>query len=135
VLILAFALKVHLGWSLLLLPIVFVIQVLLTQAVVTILATVNVFYRDVQELVNYGVTVLFFMTPIFYRPDIVPPRFSAIVNLNPLAAIIGAYHSILFSGTMPSFSRLGFALAASVVGLLVANATFERYRESFSQYL
>ena len=135
VLVLALASGVHLGWSLLLLPLVFIIELFLVQAAVTILATMNVFFRDVHELVTSGVTVLFFMTPIFYQETIVPAKFFAIVTLNPLAALIESYHHILFSGTMPSFPRLGFALIVSLVGLVVANATFERYRESFSQYL
>lgn len=135
VLILMVALKVHLGWGLLFLPVVFVIQILLTQAIVSVLATVNVFYRDVQELMNYATSVLFFLTPIFYLASVVPERWSGIIRFNPLAAIIDSYHRILYDGALPSFSQLGFALVVGVVGLLVANTVFERYRESFSQYL
>jgi lipopolysaccharide transport system permease protein len=120
---------------LLLLPVIMLIQLLLTQAAVTLLATLDVFYRDVQELVTYAITVMFFLTPIFYLPKIVPARWSPMVSYNPLAAIMNGYHDILYSGTMPSFSHLGYALGVAIVGLLVANASFERYRESFSQYL
>jgi len=135
VIALALLLKVHLGWSLLLLPVVFVVQLLFTQAVVTVLATVDVFYRDVQELVGYLASVLFFLTPIFYLRSSVPPAFSPIVVLNPLAAIVEAYQHILYDGTLPDFSRLGFAFAVAVVGVVLANGLFERYRESFGQYL
>jgi len=135
VIVLALVLKVHLGWGLLLLPVVFLAQLLLTQAVVTLLATFNVFYRDVQELLAYAVSALLFLTPIFYKVSSIPVQYRGVISLNPLAALTDSYQRILYDGSLPDFSRLGYAFVVGIVGLLVANAVFARYREAFAQYL
>lgn len=132
---LALVLKVHLGWNLLLLPVVFLAQLLVTQSVVVLLATFNVFYRDVQELLGYAMSALLFLTPIFYKATSIPVQYRGIIALNPLAALTDSYQRILYDGTLPDFSRLGYAFVLGVVGLLVANAVFARYREAFAQYL
>jgi len=135
VLILALVLHVHLGASLLLLPVVLVVQLVLTQAIATLLAVVNVFYRDVQELLGYVMSALLFLTPIFYLPTSAPARYQAVFQLNPLAALVDSYQRILYAGAVPDFGRLGFAFGAAVLLALVANAVFIRYREAFAQYL
>ncbi len=132
---LAILLRVHLGWGLLLLPVIFAIQLLFTQALVTMLATVNVFYRDVRELLDNALSALLFLTPIFYKVGSIPPKFVGIVLLSPLASVTDSYQHILYYGTMPDLPRLIYGLVVAVLLALVSNAVFAHYREAFAQYL
>ena len=88
-----------------------------------------------QELLAYAVSALLFLTPIFYKASSIPPQYASLIALNPLAALTDSYQRILYDGTMPDFSRVGYAFAVGILGLFVANAVFSRYREAFAQYL
>lgn len=126
---------VHLGMALLALPLLVVIQLALTFALVQIVATLNVFYRDLQQLVIYIITALFYLTPIFYTSAQVPARFSFLLAWNPFASLMAAYHDVFYYGTFPKAGDIGFVSIAALVLLLVGQGSFLRHRESFSQYL
>jgi lipopolysaccharide transport system permease protein len=103
----------------LLLPILIVIQGTLSVGLGLLVATLNVFYRDVQHIVGVLVALLFYLTPVFYRPDRLNGSFELFFTLNPLAVLIESYRAIFFHGTVPAPAALGLAAAASiVVGLL-----------------
>lgn len=126
---------VHLGVALAAVPVLAVIQLALTFALVQILATLNVFYRDLQQLVVYGITAMFYLTPIFYATSQVPPKFEFLLAWNPFAALISAYHDVFYYGVFPKAGDIGFASIAAIFLLLIGQGTFLRNRESFSQYL
>ncbi len=128
-------LHVHLGVSLLVLPLVIAIQTMMVMGGTLLAATANVFYRDVQQLIQYIITALFFVTPIFYTPAMVPEKFQFLVTYNPFASLIACYHAILYSGTFPRLYDLAFSLVFSLVLLLIAQGYYLRYKESFSEYL
>lgn len=109
--------------ALLLLPVLLLLQALLTTGLSLIVATLNVFYRDVQHIVAVVLTLLFYLTPVFYRAQSVVERFSLIYTVSPLAALIAAYRAIFFYGTLPSWPSLTFVglsgLALAAVGYLI----------------
>jgi lipopolysaccharide transport system permease protein len=134
-LLLSVAFKVHVAAAVLALPVLFIIQTAITFALVQLLATFNVFYRDLQQLVLYAVTALFYLTPIFYTVAQVPERFKFMLGWNPFAALIVSYQDIFYYGVFPTASDIGFASLIALLLLLLAQGSFLRYRESFSQYL
>ena len=54
-----------------LLPLLLMIQGILTAGLSLIIATWNAFYRDVQHIVVVALMLLFYLTPVFYRPQAV----------------------------------------------------------------
>ncbi len=135
IVVFALAMGVHLGWSLVLIPVVIIGQFLLVTGIAMILATFNVFFRDLQQLVTYATSALFFITPIFYTREMVPERFSFFITWNPLAALVQMYQSVFYRGTMPSFRELGFVYIAGIIALALAATWFQRYREFFGEYV
>ncbi|HEY8322593.1 MAG TPA: ABC transporter permease [Candidatus Baltobacteraceae bacterium] len=136
--IVALLLHVHLGWSLLMLPVVVLVELILLQGLATLFATVNVFYRDVNELLTYAITALMFLTPIFYTQSLVAthvPQMAGILALNPLAGIIAGFQAILYGGAMPDLKSLAYSAIVGFVLLATGQWVFERYRESFSEFL
>jgi lipopolysaccharide transport system permease protein len=109
--------------ALALLPVLLIIQSMLIVGISMIVATLNVFYRDVQHIVGVVLTLLFYLTPIFYRSQSVVEQYHALYTLNPITALIQAYRAIFFYGVMPAWSSLVFVaisgLFLCVVGLLL----------------
>jgi lipopolysaccharide transport system permease protein len=101
------------GASLLFLPVLMAIQGALIVGLGLAVATLNVFYRDVQHIVTVVLSLLFYMTPVFYRSRDVPERFRWIFGLNPMAALIEGYRDVFLRGTTPMAEGLLMAAAIS----------------------
>lgn len=128
-----------------LLPVMIIIQVIFTLAVCFVVATSNVFYRDVQIILEVVLLAGFFLTPVFYSLDILPhnyPIFGTTIDvwrwmyyLNPMASIIANYRIILYYGASPAFDFLGRTFVTAVVFLIVGLIVFYRYQTWFSEEL
>jgi ABC-type polysaccharide/polyol phosphate export permease len=113
------------GASLLLLPLLMLIQAVLLVGLGLAVATANVFYRDVQNLVTVSLTLLFYLTPVFYRPQQAGDAYRFVHAANPMAMLVTSYRDVLFLDTTPSAANVAGA-AAFAVALLVAGALLHR---------
>ncbi|MBV9406892.1 MAG: ABC transporter permease [Acidobacteriaceae bacterium] len=134
-LIVALIFHVHLGWSLLLLPFVVAIQYVLTYGFLLLLATYNVFFRDIQQLLNLFMTFVFFINPIFYTLNATPAVLHPYLLADPLTPIILAYQSMFFSGDWPPVIPLLYSALFSIMLYLLGRAVFMRHLDSFGEYL
>jgi lipopolysaccharide transport system permease protein len=96
----------HITLSLLILPLLLLIQGILIVGLGLIVATLNVFYRDIQYIVSVAVMLLFYLTPVFYRPQAVGESYRYLYILNPLAVLVQSYRSIFFYGKFPEWGSL-----------------------------
>ncbi|MFZ4814402.1 MAG: ABC transporter permease, partial [Phototrophicaceae bacterium] len=60
----------------------------------------------------------FYLSPILYPLDRIPPQWAWIVKINPLAPLLEAYHRILLMNQPPQWGTLAYPLVLGV-GLLV----------------
>ncbi|MFP5490937.1 MAG: ABC transporter permease [Bacteriovoracia bacterium] len=108
--------------SLFLLPISVGILVLFTVASTTLFSVLHVFYRDIKYVTHFAMSLLFFLTPIFYPPDYVPHSLQWIINLNPIYLIIAPFRSALYGGSMQeilAFQFKGLLLSLIFLGLFL----------------
>jgi len=124
-----------LGWPILALPALIAIQLLFTVGVLLAISTLNVFFRDMQNLVQIFVMIAMYLSPIFYPIASVPEAFRPFVLLNPMVPVVLGYQRIFYYDALPSFSEtsLAFAVALAVYG--VGLWIFERYKDSLGEYL
>lgn len=127
--------QIPLGWPLLLTPIVMLVQILLTVAVVLYAAAVNVFYRDVRFIIPLVVQLWMYASPIIYPLNLVPERFRVLYMLNPMAGIIEAYRALVLRSTLPDGGALGSAAAISIVSCLLAYRWFKRKEREFADII
>jgi lipopolysaccharide transport system permease protein len=134
-LIASVALHQHLGPSIVLLPILMLGEALLAIGLLFFFSTLNVFYRDFGQLETYFVMMLLYLTPIFYQVQSIPEPYRQIILASPVAALIIAYHDILFFGRFPAASSVAYIFAVGVILCLTGYAFFNRFRESFGELL
>ena len=128
---------------LLFLPVMIFIQLLFTLGVGFIVATANVFYRDVQMIMEVVLLAGFFLTPVFYSMDILPRNYvlygmnidvwRTVRWLNPMASIIDNYRVIFFYGAPPAFDFLVRTLVTSIFFFVIGLLIFYRYQTRFSE--
>ena len=104
-----------LSWYIMLFPLIVLIQAILIIGASLLVAMLNVFYRDVQHIVNLGVMLLFYLTPVFYHTQAAGAKYQILFTLNPLAALIQGYRAIFFYGTPPDWRSLSLATLFSCV--------------------
>jgi lipopolysaccharide transport system permease protein len=110
----------------LVLPLVMVVQFVLTLSLGYLAAIASVMFRDAHYLLGVSLQLLFFLTPVFYDASAVPQRYQTLYHLNPMVYLVRAYRGVLMEGRSPDwFAMLALAgLAASL--LYVGLRTFMR---------
>ncbi len=103
-----------------------VILATLSLSIGLILGVLNVFLRDIGQVVPIVLQVLFWGTPIVYPVNIIPERFQYLMDLNPLYHIVIAYHQVLVYGATPDLQRLMFVFGGSLLLLGLALFLFRQ---------
>jgi ABC-type polysaccharide/polyol phosphate export permease len=111
-------------WNPITFVLLLIIQGLLTVGLSFFIATWNVFYRDIAQLVGIVLSLLFFLTPIFYRP-IVASQYGEILAFNPMIPLINCYRAVFFEGTSPD---LGSVTLIAGISLLVCGLGYRLYK-------
>lgn len=127
--------RVPLGLSLLLLPLVIIIQFLLMVSIGYIIAALQVRFRDIQHLLGVVLLLTFYMTPVFYAASMVPERFAFVYNLNPMVHLIRAYRTILTQGAAPDWLSLLVQAGSSAFLLWLGMKIFVRASFHFAEEL
>lgn len=126
---------VQVGWPTLVLPLLLGIQLLLTFGLLLFLATFNVFYRDVQQLVGVILMLAFFLTPIVYPLSTVPAQYRSYLLLNPMAPLVLGYQDIFYYHSFPNFYHVSYALGAAVILTYFGAIVFKRYKDTIAEYV
>jgi ABC-2 type transport system permease protein len=121
ILMIAFQYPFHV--TMLLIPVIFLIQFILIMGVSFILSALNVFYRDVENLLEVILLVWMYLTPVFYPPEFIPQKFQMLFNLNPMMGIINAYRNVILWGVLPPAQSFMYATVLSI-GIFIAGYTF-----------
>ena len=121
--------------SILLLPFVVVFLIMLCTGMALILSTLNVFFRDIQFLWGIVLTIMNFLTPIFYPESIIPARFLPIYHLNPLYQVIFFMRSIIIGGVSPTPITYLYCIILCGVPLLAGIWFFHKKQDQFVLYL
>jgi len=123
----------RLGPVALLLPLVIVVQLLLTLGGALFLAALTVHFRDIGNILGHVLQLWFFATPILYDVELLKGTLRQLERLNPMGHIVISYQQILFHGHFDHWKGLAGALAAGLVALAVGSFVFDRLRDTFEE--
>jgi ABC-type polysaccharide/polyol phosphate export permease len=123
------------GWSWLAgVPYLVLLQLMLLAGVTLAVASLDVFFRDLEHLVEVFLGLLFYATPILYSLDLVPDRFRPLILLNPLAPLMEGWRDLLLKDEFPGLA-LWPAVAASVLSLVLGVVIFRWLQGRFEDAL
>jgi ABC-type polysaccharide/polyol phosphate export permease len=104
-----------------------------------IFAALHVYFRDVQYLVQSGLTVLFWFTPIFYSVPTayqnMPPILYGLFLLNPLAGSIDTARRAVLYNSGPDVVAFSMAAGVSVFTLGAGIWIFSRLQANFADHI
>ena len=119
--------------SFIMLPVLILLQCVLALGLVFPLAGMAVFYRDTQHLLPIVLTVLFYISPVFYPAALVPEAVRPYFMGNPVAQLLTAYQSVLYDGRMPSAGLMAALTAVACLLLLGGYAVFNRCKDEVAE--
>jgi len=117
------------------LPLVWGLEVVFVTGLGMMFSALDVYVRDMRYVVESANTVIFWLVPIFYPFSLVPERYAAVYQLNPVAALILATRNILLEGKAPPNSLLIKLSISSALMLILGWMVFERLKPRFYDYL
>lgn len=113
----------------------FAFEVLLLAGPILLLASLNVFFRDLAQIVGPLLMIAFYLTPILYPESMVPAWAAPVLALNPMRDAIALFRAGLVGTAVPPWHRLAAEIAAFVVLGFAGRQLFRRLRPAFADLL
>jgi lipopolysaccharide transport system permease protein len=98
-------------------------------------ASLQVFVRDFGQALGQFLTLWFFLTPVFFVPEMLPPQIAEWMALNPMAAFIGAIRGPLLGTPGAGWASLLLPALYAVAALGLGFFVFRRLQQHFEDFL
>ena len=101
-------------------PYLLAVQAVLIMGIVLFIASIDVFFRDLEHLTDVFVGLIwFYMTPVIYPLEIVPDRYESWLLLNPMTSLIEGWRDLFMRNQIPGaelWPALAFAAGMAALG-------------------
>jgi len=112
-------------------PIALILILILSYGCGMILATIGVFFRDMEYLWSVALMLLMYTCAIFYYPErLLKSGWAWILQYNPLYCIIAIFRAAMF-GQRLELGHLVYASAFSIISLIVGLFCFKKKQDEF----
>jgi lipopolysaccharide transport system permease protein len=115
-------------------PLLLIVQFFMTYGISLIVSSTNLFFRDLERLIYIFTTLLFYFTPIIYPETMIPEKYKALTNLNPLSPLMINWRNLFLYGKLES-TYLGISLGYALVAFLFGYWVYKRLSWKFAEVL
>jgi lipopolysaccharide transport system permease protein len=117
------------------LPLVLLPLAMLILGMSWLLSSLGVYVRDIVHIMGLAVTLLLFLSPIFYPISALPPLFQQLIHLNPLSFVIEQSRNLLIWGKLPQLLPLSIYWLACSALMWLGFVWFQKTRKGFADVL
>lgn len=141
IIILAFCLIFGVGISvyILLVPIVALVQTVLSLGIIFILSALNVYVQDIEHIISFVLQMGFYGTPIIYDLNNYnlgnASALVTLIQLNPLTTIVNSYRDLFLYHTMPNWQNLFLVFVFGMIVLVFGYWVFKKLEKGFAEEL
>jgi lipopolysaccharide transport system permease protein len=122
-------------FSALLLPLIILPLLLFTIGISWVLASLGVYLRDISQIIGVVITMLMFLSGIFYSVSSLPAEYQQLLHMNPLVFIIEQVRDVLIWGKEPNYLLVFSYLGGAVFFAWLGFAWFQKTRKGFADVL
>ena len=123
------------SWFILLSFIPLILILILTIGVGLILATLTVFFRDIEHLYTVFLTLLLYGSAIMYPASIIPQNYQFLLTYNPIYASVVLFRDCFIYGVWLDPFTLIFSIVSSFAALAIGIAFFYKFQDKFILYI
>lgn len=121
--------------TLLFLPLIILPVALIILGLSWIISSLGVYIRDIGYVISILITILMFLSPIFYPITALPEQYQFYLKINPLAHAIEGIRGVLYWGTTPSIIFYSAFFVCSLVCAWIGFIWFQKTRKGFADVL
>lgn len=115
-------------------PFLLVSQLIYCYSIGLVISTVNLFFRDMEKIIQILMTLLFYATPIVYSQNMIPQKFKFLLYVNPIAPLMISWRSLITEGSIDS-TYLGLIVFYCTVFLIISKIIYEKLSWRFAEVL
>lgn len=126
-------LGVSLSFTVLLFPVIHILFFVMVYGVSLVLASLYVYYRDLNQIWDILLQVGFYLAPIIYPISLVPEKYIFYYMLNPVTRLMVMYRDILLYNTIPSALDLLIVATCGLIFLIIGTIIFGKLSPGFAE--
>ncbi|WP_456478940.1 ABC transporter permease [Nautilia sp.] len=113
-------------------PVLLFVTGIYIYALTLIVATVNLFFRDMERIIGLLLTFIFYMTPIIYPMSMIPQKYHYLMYLNPFMTVVVNWQNLVLKNTI-DIKFLVLSLGYSFVFLIIAQVVYSKLKYKFAE--
>lgn len=121
--------------TLLLVPLVILPLLPLLLGMALLFGSLGVYVRDLGPVLGLGVSLLLFLSPVFYSLTSLAPKWQFWMQLNPLTPVIENLRGVIFLGVMPDWGAWSWSLLVGCAVALIGARVYLALRQGFADVL
>ena len=127
--------KGYIGLTVLFVPVLLALQIIYSIGIIWILSSLNVFFRDIGQVISVLLIMLMMVSPIAYTNDMISAEVLPYMQLNPLYYLITMFRDVLMFNKLPEVYDLSIFTIISLGTLYLGNYIFSRLKVVFADYV
>lgn len=121
--------------TILLIPFYFIPILIIIGAAAIANAFIAPYIRDIGDVANIGMTVLFWMTPVVYQISMLPAHIQTLMRFNPFFIMLHPIQMLAYEHTVPGVSETLHLIALAVIAVVLGFIIFRACRRNYVYYL
>lgn len=117
--------------ALLFLPVSFLIMFLWTLGFSVLMATANVYFRDMRYIMGVVMNAWYYITPILYPIESIPENLQIFFRLNPGFYLVDMFRAPIYSGVLPTLPHIAIAIACALGIFFLGLNCFYKHESDF----
>jgi lipopolysaccharide transport system permease protein len=97
------------------------------------LASLYVYYRDMNQIWDVVIQIGFFLSPIVYPLSLIPENYIFYYMLNPITRLIEMYRGVLLYNRLPGITDLGIVIFSGIALLILGSLLFSKLSSRFAE--
>jgi lipopolysaccharide transport system permease protein len=123
--------EIQINWYILYLPLLVINLALLGLGLGIIFSALTTKYRDLSNLMGFGVQLWMYITPVIYPSSSVPEKYRIFVYINPVAPLVDAFKYGLIGAGEFNPGRLLYSVVVTFILLFIGVVLFNRTEQNF----
>lgn len=114
-------------------PLIFLIYFWFVYGISLFLASLYVFFRDINQIWEVLTTMLFFLCPVFYPLTAITEQVQHYYLLNPITQFIIIYRDVMVYGRLPTVYSLIIVVIATAISFIIGILIFNKLQRRFAE--
>jgi ABC-type polysaccharide/polyol phosphate export permease len=121
----------HITINIIYAPIYLILFFIFSCGVSLVLATITVFFRDIEHIYGVLIMAIHFFSAVFYPPEIIPSKFQFILTYNPIYQFIKGFRDVVYIGTSPDLINMLICSSVAITSLILGLLIFKSKQDKF----